>query len=446
MICSEKPHIYTVAELNSLARQLLEGSLGQIWITGEISNLVQPSSGHWYFSLKDAQAQVRCALFRMTTLKLKFLPQNGQQVTVLAQVSLYENRGDFQLIIQQMEPSGDGILQKAFEVLKKRLEAAGLFARERKKPLPFLPKIIGVITSQHGAAIHDILTVLKRRFPAIPIIIYPTLVQGALAANQIVDAIQTANHRAECNVIILARGGGSLEDLWPFNEEIVAKAIYASTIPIITGIGHEVDFTIADLVADERAATPSVAAERVCPDFREWQQRLSQEQKRLTHLITTQLSQYKTHLLHIKKRLRHPGQRLQEQAQRLDHLEYQLLMLQKHFFAHCKNQFYQLLTRWQHIHPGQRFTQDHEFLRISQQRLITAIRHSLSQKQQQLQQAVHILQAFNPLEILERGYAVVRQTSTQKIISRANQLQIDDEILVTLAEGFCLAVVSHTAD
>jgi exodeoxyribonuclease VII large subunit len=383
--------IFTISELNTLSRQLLEGTFGQVWISGEISNFIQASSGHCYFSLKDAQAQVRCALFRMNGRRLAFALKNGLQVLALAQVSLYESRGDFQLIIQQIEPSGLGLLQKKFEALKLQLQEAGLFAETGKKTLPLLPKTIGVITSPTGAAIHDILTVLKRRFPAIPVIIYPSLVQGEQAAGQIVKALQIANQRRECDVIILARGGGSLEDLWPFNEEIVARAMYASELPIITGIGHEVDFTIADFVADVRAPTPSAAAERVSPDCREWLQKILQLQQRLRHLLISRFHQYQTQLLHISKRLRHPGERLRDQAQYLDQLE---------------------------------------------RRLILAQRNLLQRAHGTLNQSAQALNVLSPLQTLTRGYAIARDASQNIILSSA-QLSSGEKIALQFAQGEC---------
>jgi exodeoxyribonuclease VII large subunit len=385
-------HVFTVSALNNLARGVLEGSIGQIWISGEISNLVQASSGHYYFSLKDSNAQVRCALFKTNGRKLNFLLKNGLQVLAFAQISLYEARGDFQLIIQQIEESGLGILQKKFEELKQRLHAAGLFEKAHKKPLPLLPKTIGVVTSPTGAAIHDILTVLKRRFPAIGIIIYPTLVQGDQAAKQIVKALQTANSRKECEVIILARGGGSLEDLWPFNEEIVAHAIFASEIPIISGVGHEIDITIADFAADERAATPSAAAERASPNWREWNQRITHLQKQIQHLMLARLNDSQSQLLQISKRLRHPGQRLQDQAQHLDQLEYRLVLAQKHLFKHL---------------------------------------------QHQLNQLAYALQTLSPLKTLERGYAIVRDKQSQELISDSRQINVNDELIIKLAHNGC---------
>ena len=394
-------HIFSVTELNGLAKQLLETSLGRLWVTGEISNLVQASSGHCYFSLKDAGAQIRCALFRMNGRRLPFTLKNGLQVLALGQISLYEARGDFQLIVQQIESSGDGLLQKKFEALKQKLLEQGLFADAHKKPLPPLPKTIGVVTSPTGAAIHDILTVLKRRFAAIPVIIYPTLVQGEQAARQIVNALRLANQRQECDILILARGGGSLEDLWPFNEEIVAHAIYASEIPIITGVGHEVDFTIADFVADVRAPTPSAAAERVSPDYREWLQQLQHLQKRLQHLWISRFHYYQSQLTHISKRLRHPGQRLQDQAQHLDQLERRLILAVKHVLKHC---------------------------------------------QAELNQVSQALNALSPLQTLERGYAIVREKASQTIISNSQQLQTGNELTIQFAHGSCECLIEKVLD
>lgn len=384
--------IYSVTELNRWAKEWLESGIGQIQVTGEISNLMQASSGHAYFSLKDAQAQVRCALFRMNGRRLNVALKNGLQVTVWAQVSLYEARGDFQLIVQNIEASGDGLLQKAFENLKKRLSEAGLFSPDRKKPLPSFPKMIGVITSAQGAAIHDILSVLKKRFAAIPVIIYPTLVQGEQAASQIVKALQTANQRRECDVLILARGGGSLEDLWPFNEEIVAHAIAASEIPIITGIGHEVDFTIADFTADVRAPTPSAAAEHVSPDKKEWLQRLIHLGKRLSHLENGHLDRYRWTLQQLTKRLKHPGERLQAQGQQLDRLEHRLLL---------------------------------------------AFQNAIEKKQRHLQKAGATLHALSPLHTLERGYAIIQNKKTEQIISKASALEVGDDIIIKFSRSYC---------
>lgn len=277
--------VFTVTRLNSAVRMILEQDLGLVWLTGELSNLAMPSSGHWYFSLKDLGAQVRCAMFKGNNRRVAFRPQDGMQVLVQARVSLYEPRGDYQLIIESMQPAGDGVLALRFEELKRRLGAEGLFDEGRKRPLPREPRAVGLVTSATGAALHDMLTVLKRRAPDLPIFIYPTQVQGSAAIGQIVAAIALANRRAEVDVLIVGRGGGSLEDLWCFNEEVVARAIANSAIPVISAVGHEVDVTISDFAADLRAPTPSAAAELVAPDQSARAQRLAHLWQRLVQVI-----------------------------------------------------------------------------------------------------------------------------------------------------------------
>lgn len=278
--------IYSVSQLNQEIRDFLENQVMPLWITGEISNFACPSSGHWYFTLKDAQAAIRCALFKPKSRGIQIVPENGAQVLLHGRVSLYTPRGDYQFIADYLEPAGDGLLQKKFNLLKEKLLQEGLFDPAHKKPLPKFPTTIGVITSPTGAAIHDILHILKRRFPLIKVIIYPTSVQGAPAAEEIVQAIQAANHQQLCDVLIIGRGGGSLEDLWPFNEEVVARAIYNSQIPTVSAVGHEVDTTIADFVADLRAPTPSAAAEILSPDQFELLNTLEKIYSRLQYLLT----------------------------------------------------------------------------------------------------------------------------------------------------------------
>src|SRR5690554_6054855 len=291
-----RPRALTVSELNRQARHLLESSFMQAWVEGELTGLSRPSSGHWYFSLKDQRAQVRCAMFRGFNQRLRQLPKEGDLVRVRGKVSLYEARGDYQLIVEHLEPAGLGALQQAFEALKARLYAEGLFAAERKKPVPETPRHIGVVTSPTGAAIHDILTVLQRRCPNIPMTLYPTAVQGQAATAEIVAAIQRAVHHGQADVLIIGRGGGSLEDLWCFNEEAVARAIAACPIPTVSAVGHEVDVTIADFVADLRAPTPSAAAEKVSPDQSAWLGRLEEIRLRLTQGMTRQLRLRQAHL------------------------------------------------------------------------------------------------------------------------------------------------------
>jgi len=302
---------------------LLERGLGSLWLEGEISNLSRPSSGHWYFSLKDEAAQVRCAMFRQRNLMVRFPVKDGAQVLARGRVSLYEARGEFQVVIEHLEEAGEGVLRRRFEALKQKLAAEGLFDTRHKQPLPALPRRIGVVTSPTGAAIRDILHILRRRFPAIPVLVYPVAVQGESAPREIEQALQLAALRRDCDVLILARGGGSLEDLWAFNDEAVARAIFACPIPVVSGVGHEVDFTIADFVADERAPTPSGAAERVVPDRAEWLRSLAATGRRLALAMRRRLGDQRQALLLREQRLTraHPGVVLRQHAQRLDELE-----------------------------------------------------------------------------------------------------------------------------
>lgn len=395
---SHSQEIYSVSRLNREVRLLLEENFISVWIEGEISNFVAPQSGHWYFSLKDAVAQIRCAMFRPQNRRLTFTPTDGMHVVAKARVSLYEGRGDFQLLIEHVEEAGIGKLQKEFEALKKKLFEAGLFDNAHKKSLPTFPNTIGVITSSTGAAIRDILSVLKRRFSCIPIIIYPTLVQGELAAANIVSAIQIANQRNECDVLLLARGGGSIEDLWPFNDEKVAYAIYNSDIPIISGVGHEIDFTIADFVADVRAPTPSAAAELVTPVLEELIHKLHYDKNCFIRLIKQKCLALQQQLNWTNKHLQqqHPKKRLNEQQQRLDFSEMTLI-------------------------------------RIMQNRLQT--------HQQNLTHLAGKLNVLSPLATLERGYAIAVLDKNKRILSDAAQAKSGDKIHVQLAKGSLGCVV-----
>ncbi|MCB1829815.1 MAG: exodeoxyribonuclease VII large subunit, partial [Gammaproteobacteria bacterium] len=318
--------VLTVSRLNAEVRAVLEGSFPLLWVTGEISNLAQPSSGHIYFTLKDRHAQVRCAMFRMKRQYLRFLPENGAQVLLRCRVGLYEGRGEFQLLVEHMEPAGEGALRQAFEALKEKLAAEGLFSTDLKKPLPAYPNQIGIITSPTGAAVRDILTVLQRRFPAAGVVIYPVQVQGNEAAAEIEAMIKLADQRAECDLLILTRGGGSLEDLAAFNDERVARATHAANLPIVSAVGHEVDFTIVDFVADRRAATPSAAAELVTPDQLELNNQIDSLAYRLARQIRRVQEQNRTLLGTLEKRLAraHPGNRILQWQQRVDELQLRL--------------------------------------------------------------------------------------------------------------------------
>lgn len=425
--------IYSVSALNRLAKMILEETFSLVWVEGEISNFACPSSGHMYFSLKDAQAQVRCALFRQRNRGLSFVPENGMQVRVQARVSLYEGRGEYQLIVEQIEEAGNGALQRAFDALKKKLFTEGLFDSAHKKPLPKLPTCIGVVTSPTGAAIRDIISVLKRRFPAIPVIIYPTAVQGTEAAAQIARAINKANLRAECDVIIVGRGGGSLEDLWSFNEEIVARAIYASSIPIVSAVGHEVDVTIADFVADQRAATPTAAAELISPDRAEWQHKVDQYAARLGQNMRAFLNQVNMHLMHLRKRLKHPGQYIRERSQHCDHLEQRLQTLWQAIIHRKTNALNQLISRLQQQNPAHRLKAERMLCQNLYERLKTATVHLCRNKRQQLENTSRALNAISPLNTLSRGYAIA--THHQQILKSTQNIKIGDTLLLRLSKG-----------
>lgn len=428
-------NVYTVSRLNSEVKFLLEDTFRVVWVEGEISNFAAPNSGHWYFSLKDASAQVRCAMFRMSQRKLGFIPKDGMHVLVKARVSLYENRGEFQLILEDMEERGEGKLRRAYEALKKKLEAAGLFATTNKKSLPAFPKKIGIITSATGAAIRDILTVLKRRYPCLPIIIYPTLVQGNAAAGTIAAAIHIANNRNECDVLILARGGGSLEDLWPFNEEIVAHAIFKSKIPIISGVGHEVDFTIADFVADKRAPTPSAAAEMVTPDKAELLQNILLYKQQIERQIQRKTSSVKQQLIWSKKHLSqvHPKHRLTEKMQRLDFCELTLVQLQTRLLTKLQSIFKQFDHRLHRNMPMQKINTINHQLNLHYQRLSHLIITVLNQHQTQLTHNAAKLDTLSPLATLTRGYAIV--SKNKRILFDTKDISIGDDLQVKLLKG-----------
>ena len=394
--------VYSVTRLNREARTLLEAGLPGLWIEGELSNFSRPGSGHWYFSLKDATAQVRCAMFRGNNARIRVVPRDGLQVLLRARVSLYEARGDYQLIVEHLEEAGEGALRRRFEELKARLAAEGLFEIARKRPLPALPRRVGVVTSPSGAAIRDVLHVLERRFPAVPVLLYPVPVQGAGAGAAIAVAIALASARREVDVLIVARGGGSLEDLWAFNDEAVARAIHACSMPVVTGIGHEIDFTIADFVADLRAPTPSAAAELVVPDRGEWLRGLAGGVGRLAAALARAASRRRERLAWLGRRLvqLHPRQRLAARAQRLDELEL---------------------------------------------RLERALRRALTQCGARLAAAARTLQAVSPLATLERGYAIV-QHADGRVARAAAEFAPGDTLRARTAHGSLLATVTQLED
>ncbi|MCP1727313.1 exodeoxyribonuclease VII large subunit [Natronospira proteinivora] len=428
--------IWTVSRLNREARFALEQGFPALWIEGEISNLARPASGHMYFSLKDDKAQVRCAMFRPQQRSVRFRPENGEKVLVRARVGLYEVRGEFQLKVEHMEPAGEGELQRAFEALKQKLAAEGLFDETIKRPLPAMPRTIGVITSPTGAAIRDILTTLKRRFPLARVIIYPVPVQGEGAAARIADMLTLAGARAESDVLILARGGGSLEDLWSFNEEIVARAVRACPIPVVCGVGHEVDFTIADFAADYRAPTPTGAAEAVTPDSREWLSALRQRQQRLTRAIQLHLRQGGERHRDLDRRLqlRHPGQQLQQQSQRLDELALRAGRVLQQTLKRSEQRLGHLRTRLHAASPALRLGRAAQSLLDLDRRLRRAVSETMQRRRERLSATVRALNTVSPLATLERGYAIVERPEGG-IIRRADELMAGDEIQARLGSG-----------
>ncbi|MGZ8152896.1 MAG: exodeoxyribonuclease VII large subunit [Methylovulum sp.] len=442
---TEQRNIMTVSQLNRAASELLGDYFMTVLVEGEISNLSAPASGHLYFSLKDANAQVRCAMFKNQQRRQAFKPENGRQVVVKAQVSLYEPRGDYQLIVEAMEEAGDGALRRAFDALKHKLSDEGLFAVAHKLPLPVLPHCIGVITSPSGAAIRDILTVLKRRFAAIPVIIYPVTVQGDNAKHDIAKAIAIANQQGQCDVLILGRGGGSLEDLWAFNEEIVARAMFASKIPIISAVGHETDFTIADFVADLRAATPSAAAEHATPDQQEWLSRFIQLEVRLKKQLQRKLEQHQQSLDWLSKRLQqqHPGQRLARNARRLNELELRLNQAIQSKLKHSAGIVEAKTAKLWQYHPAVKinnYKQQQIYLR---NRLTAAIHNKLEKLNQRLVTCSQTLNAVSPLATLNRGYALAIEQRSGEIIRSTEQLTLGDMIETRLAKGQFISQVKE---
>lgn len=480
-------NIFTVTQLNYSVRHLLEMELGQVWLIGEISNFSQPVSGHWYLSLKDENAQVRCAMFKMKNLRVNFRPQNGMQVLVRASVSLYEPRGDYQLIIESMQMAGDGLLQQQFEALKMKLAVQGFFAQEHKKPIPKFVKQVGIITSPSGAALQDILHILNRRDPSLQIVIYPTLVQGKEATQDIIDTIKLANQRKECDVLIVGRGGGSLEDLWCFNEEAVAYAIYQSELPIISAVGHETDVTIADFVADLRAPTPSAAAELVSRDQQEmvrqlqhhlntvnlafdrlWVEKLSRfqhlnlrlnaqspaKQLELLHFKLTQifdrlqgrlvqsvkLKEQRMAQFFLRVQAKHPSRQLEMQKLNLKQQETQLYK-QIELLFHIKIQQFSLVKqRLNNSALPHKISRQNQHLQQFSQRLTYAIEKQLTKQQQGFHALCTKLDGLSPLKILGRGYSIT-QNDQQHVITNTKQIAKGDRITTQLADGQILSEV-----
>lgn len=426
--------VYTVSRLNGEARALLEREFGSIWIEGELSNLARPRSGHWYFSLKDSAAQARCAMFRSRNALVGFEPGEGMHVLARARVGMYEPRGEFQLVVEHLELAGEGMLRLKFEQLKRRLAAEGLFDETHKIELPVWPARIGVVTSPSGAAIRDILTVLKRRNPAIDVVIYPVAVQGAAAAPEIAAAIATANRRAEVDVLIVGRGGGSLEDLWAFNEEVVARALFASDIPTVSAVGHEIDFTIADLVADVRAPTPSASAELCSTDAVEILRALKNLEQRLAISFGTTLNDYRRELRHLRARLQHPGRRLEQFHQRIDELMQRLPAAAATGIALRRGRVATLDARIRACNPRHRVAALDNRVASAHQRLQAAMSKNLRAHQAAFDETTRALAAISPTATLARGYAIVTDGGG-RIARDARDYAPGDRLTASLAHG-----------
>ncbi len=430
-------NIYSVSQLNHAAKMLLEGQLGLVWLTGEISNFSQPVSGHWYLTLKDENSQVRAAMFRMKNMRVGFRPQNGMQVLVRAAVSLYEPRGDYQLIIESMHPAGEGLLQQQFEQLKMKLAAEGLFAQNLKKNLPHFCKTVGVITSPTGAALQDILHILKRRDPNLNVVIYPTSVQGKEAAGEIVEMLNLANIRRETDVLIVGRGGGSLEDLWCFNEESVARAIFHSALPVISAVGHETDVTIADFVADVRAPTPSAAAELVSRNQDELLQQLNYKRQRLDMALDRIISLQHQRLQRLILRLqnRHPQNRLHMQSQHTAQLARRLTTAMARLMEKNHEKLTALSVRLQQNPLPYQLQKQRQYIEQLHARLNFAVKNNLSERQHNLANLCGKLDGISPLKVLARGYSIAQNRQGIAVTS-VTQVRPDEPLQTQVADGF----------
>jgi exodeoxyribonuclease VII large subunit len=435
-----KPAIISVADLNRRAREFIEAGFPLLWVAGEISNFTRAASGHCYFSLKDATAQVRCVFFRHKAALVDWKPENGMQVEVRALPTLYEARGDFQLTVEGMRRSGLGALFEAFERLKRKLEQEGLFASLRRRPIPEFPQSVGVVTSAKAAALRDVLTTLARRMPGIRVVIYPTPVQGEGAGAQIAQAIRTASARMETDVLIVCRGGGSMEDLWGFNEEIVARAIVDCAVPVVSGVGHETDFTIADFVADARAPTPTGAAELVSPNRAELLVRLGVLGARLLRDIDRALATRMQHVDFLGKRLVHPGERIEAESRQMAHLAYRLRSAATHALDAATWGVAGVLQRFRGALPD--IDAQVATLQALRLRMQYGQAHALEQQDAHLARLKASLAHLNPKAVLERGYSIVEK-SDGRIVRSAEQVAADEALQLTFARGAAHARVEH---
>jgi exodeoxyribonuclease VII large subunit len=433
----------SVTQLNAMARRLIEQRLPLLWVAGEISNLTRASSGHFYFSLKDDRAQVRCVLFRHRMQYIDWAPANGMQVEVRAAPSLYEGRGEFQLNIDFMRRAGLGVLFERFEKLKAKLEAEGLFAPERKRRVPAFACRVGVVTSPAAAALRDVLTTLKRRMPKLSVVLYPSPVQGEGAAQRIVAAINAAAARRECDLLIVCRGGGSIEDLWAFNEEIVARALAACPIPVISGVGHETDFTIADFVADARAPTPTGAAQLATPDRVELQRQLRTLHQRMRRALVRHLERDMQRVDYLGRRVTHPGERIRNQQKHIAHLAVRLARCAAHHFDQRVFRMRGMARRLRSAATDVAGLQTYR-QRLAERLVAAGVRTNERHRTDLARLAAH-LSALNPRLVLERGYAIVA-AQDGSIVRDAGQLNEGDPVLLTLGRGAAGARITDTRE
>ena len=430
----EPPETFTVSQLNRLAKRVLESHFDFVWIEGELSNLATPGSGHWYFSLKDASAQVRCAMFRNRNQRVRFRPENGQQIRLRARVSLYEGRGEFQLIVEHMEEAGAGALQRAFEALKAKLAAEGLFDADRKRPLPAFPGRIAIVSSRTGAALRDVITVFRRRFPGIYLGLFPTSVQGATAAAEICQALEDVFAAGDFDAVLVTRGGGSAEDLWAFNDEQLARTIAASPIPVVSAVGHEIDFTIADFAADHRAPTPSAAAELLSPDQRELAGALLALEQDIARRIRRHLKHLGSELAGLGRQIRHPGERLREQAQRLDDLELRLDRAWQLGQTHRRHRLANRQLALQHQAPERALARYREQLHLLARRGSAALNQRIGSSRHALSLGSARLNSLSPLNTLDRGYALVAGQDGQ-LVTSPDAVSVGDRIRTRFSNG-----------
>jgi len=434
-------YILTVSELTQEIKRILENRFPDVWVEGEISNLRIPPSGHIYFTLKDDTSQIRAVLFKMQARTLRFAPEDGLHVVCRGRVSLYEKRGDYQLILESMEPKGIGALQLAFVQLKEKLEKEGLFDPAHKKPIPMVPQKIGVITSPTGAVIRDMLHILKRRFENLHVLLYPVRVQGPGASGEIVEAVNYFNQRTDADVIIVGRGGGSLEDLWAFNEEAVARAIYHSTIPVISAVGHETDYTVSDFVADVRAPTPSAAAELVVRDKREIKNILHYLRGRLENEVVQSFQEHRAHISHLGRIFRETEKRVEEYFLRMDDLVSRLRLLASWTLKRKRERQLHLGENLLLLNPTERLNHLRRFISEDGKRLAQDIKHAIEIFRRRVAGTLGKLDSLSPLSVLQRGYSITRKVPSLQIVRDATQVKERERVEVKLFRGRLLCGV-----